>query len=180
MNMQSHLEEKQKSKKNHINFEIVEYKPEYKVKYKELNYEWLERYFEVESSDEKILSNPEKEILDKNGFIFFALFNDEVIGTCTLIKNDDTCFELSKMCVIEKYQRNGAGEKLLDKAISKAYQLGIKKIVLSTNSRLTAALNLYKKKGFKDISDSLVSKCFYKRESTFMYLNLNLDYEEEK
>ena len=48
------------SKKNHMNFRIVEYKPEYKTKYKDLNYEWLKKYFKIEPSDKKILSDPKK------------------------------------------------------------------------------------------------------------------------
>lgn len=172
MKMKSQLQ------KNQINFEIVEYKPEYKEKYKELNYEWLNKYFEIESFDEKILSNPEKEIIDKNGFIFFALCKDEVIGTCTLIKRDDKHFELSKMCVTEIYQRKGAGEKLINEAISKAYQLGIEKIFLSTNKGLTAALNLYRKKGFQIVSNPSFNST-YERESIYMCFNLNHNYEKE-
>jgi len=179
MKKHSHLINKQKSKKNQITFEIVEYKPEYKIYYKNLNYEWLEKYFEIESTDEKILSNPETEIIDKNGFIFFALFEDHVIGTCTLIKLDDANYELSKMCVTEKYQGKGAGEKLIDKVISKACQLGIEKIVLSTNSRLIAAFNLYKKKGFKIMNNPLTLNSNYKRESIYMYLNINDDRNRE-
>ena len=179
MKMQNRFK-KQKSKKNHINFEIVEYKPEYKIKYKELNYEWLKKYFEIESSDEKILSDPEKEIIDKDGFIFFALFEDKVIGTCTLIKHDDANYELSKLCVTEKYQRKGAGEKLIDKAISKAYQLGIENFYLSTNRKLAAAFNLYRKKGFNITSDPLVLNPNIKRDSIFMCLNLNHDCDKEK
>ena len=168
------------SKKEHMTFEIVEYKPEYKQIYKELNYEWLQKYFEIEASDEKILSNPEQEILKNNGFIFFALFKDEVIGTCTLVRHDDTHYELSKMCVTEKYQRKGAGERLINEAISKGYHLGIEKIYLSTNKKLTAALNLYKKKGFKIMSNPIELIPKYKRESISMCFSLNHDLDEEK
>ncbi len=167
MKMQSQLE------KSHLNFKIVEYKPEYKIKYKDLNYEWLNRYFEIESSDEKILSNPEEEVIKKNGFIFFALLDDDVIGTCTLIRQDDTSYELTKMCVTEKYQRKGAGEMLMNEAISKAYHLGIEKIFLCTNKKLTAAVNLYKKKGFKIIRCPQEANPNYKRESIYMCFNLN-------
>jgi N-acetylglutamate synthase-like GNAT family acetyltransferase len=166
-------------KKNHTDFEIVEYKPDYKIKYRDLNYEWLNKYFEIEFSDEIILSNPETEIIDKNGYIFFALFKGEAIGTCTLIKRDDKTYELSKMCVTEQYQRKGAGEKLLNEAISKAYKLGIEKIFLSTNRRLTAAFNLYRKKGFKIMNDPFELNSSYKRESISMCFNLNYDYAEE-
>ena len=175
MKKQHHLKDTQKSKKNQIAVEIVEYKPEYKIHYKNLNYEWLEKYFEIEFTDEKILSNPEKEIIEKNGFIFFALLKDNVIGTCTLMKHDNVHYELSKMCVTEKYQGKGVGEKLIDKVISKASQLGVEKIVLSTNCKLTAALSLYTKKGFHIIVEPLIVNSDYKRESIHMCLNLKGD-----
>jgi N-acetylglutamate synthase-like GNAT family acetyltransferase len=179
MKKQRHLKNTQRSKKNQITVEIVEYKPEYKTYYKDLNYEWLEKYFEIESTDEKILSNPEKEIIEKNGFIFFALLEDNVIGTCTLMKHDNAHYELSKMCVTEKYQRNGVGEKLIDKVISKASQLGVEEIALCTNSRLTAAFNLYTKKGFKIIENPVAFNSAYNRKSFYMRLNLNDNHDRE-
>ena len=103
-----------------------------------------------------------------------------MIGTCTLIKHDCATYELSKMCVTENYQGKGAGEKLIDKVISKASQLGVEKIVLSTNSRLTAAFTLYTKKGFTIIKNPLVLNATYKRKSIYMCLNLNDDYKREK
>lgn len=175
MKNQNHLKKTKKLKQNQITVEIVEFKPEYKIQYKNLNYEWLEKYFEIESTDERILSNPEKEIIEKHGYIFFALFEDNVIGTCTLMKHDNAHYELSKMCVTEKYQRKGVGEKLIDKVILKASQLGVEKIVLSTNCKLTAALSLYTKKGFQIIEDPLIVNSDYKRESIHMCLNLKGD-----
>ena len=166
--------------KNHKDFKIVEYKPEYKRKYKELNYEWLKKNFKIESSDEKILSDPKKEIIDKNGFIFFAIFKNEVIGTCTLIRYDDETYELSKLSVTEKYKRKGAGEKLIDTAILKAHRLGVKKIFLCTNKKLAAAFNLYNKKGFKIISNPEKLTSNYERESIYMDYDLDNDCDKEK
>ena len=40
--------------------EILRYSPQYKKHFKDLNYEWLNKYFKVEELDEKILSNPEE------------------------------------------------------------------------------------------------------------------------
>jgi len=180
MKKQRYLKNKQRSKKNQITVEIVEYKPEYKIHYKNLNYEWLEKYFEIESIDEKILSNPEKEIIEKNGFIFFALFKGEAIGTCTLIRHDDVNCELSKMCVTEQYQGKGAGEQLIDEAISKACQLGTEKIFLCTNRKLTAAFNLYRKKGFKVIRGPIPLHSPYKRESIYMCFNVHDVSEEDQ
>jgi len=161
-------------KKKSMKIKIVEYKSEYKSRYKELNYEWLEKYFEVEENDEKILSFPEEEILHKAGHIFFAVVDGEAIGTCTLMKLDDTRFEISKMCVTNKFQGYGIGEKLLDKVISKAYDLGAQEIMLSTNDKLTAALNLYQKKGFRIVKEKPLDLHGYKRESTTMFFDLDL------
>lgn len=180
MKIQSQFKKNKNQKKVRVNFEIVEYRPEFKTKYKDLNYEWLKKYFEIESSDEKILCNPDKEIIEKNGFIFFALFNGEVIGTCTLVKHDDVNCELSKMCVTEQYQGKGAGEQLIDEAISKACQLGTEKIFLSTNRKLSAAFNLYQKKGFKIIGDAISLHSPYKRESICMCLNIHEVFEEDQ
>ena len=38
-----------------------------------LNKAWLNKYFEVEALDEKMLGNPKLHYIDKGGFIFFAI-----------------------------------------------------------------------------------------------------------
>ena len=82
---------------------IIPYSEKYKAAIKSLNYEWLEKYFFVEPQDTVQLSDPQGEILDKGGHIYYALYNDEVIGTSSLLKINDTEYELAKMAVTEKY-----------------------------------------------------------------------------
>lgn len=159
------------------NVEIVEYRPEFRFKYKDLNYEWLTKYFEVEPDDEEMLSNPEREILEKGGHIFFALIHHEVIGTCTLIKIDDLEYELTKMCVTEKAQGKGVGRKLLDTAIDKARKLGANKIYVSTGKILSAALHLYRKKGFQEIDNQILPTKRYKRTEISMVLDISFKTE---
>src|SRR4051812_16584973 len=65
---------------------LVGYSPKLKDDFKKLNVEWLKKYFSVEPVDEKVLDNPRKEILDKEGEIFFAIYKDEVVGTCAIKK----------------------------------------------------------------------------------------------
>jgi GNAT superfamily N-acetyltransferase len=174
------VKKKQPPQRTYEDFEITAYKPEYKRKYRELNHEWLQKYFDIEPSDEKMLSNPEKEIIEKKGFIFFALSNGEVIGTCTLIRQDDENYELSKMCVTEPYQGKGIGERLINEAIAKAYQLGLDHLYLSTSRRLTAAIRLYQKKGFKIITTPPPTNSSYKRESIHMCFTLNYPHENNE
>src|SRR3970282_3032431 len=80
---------------------------------KTLNIEWLKKYFKIEPKDEKVLSNPQEKIIDKGGMIFYAKYNDKIVGTVSLIKMNDAEFELSKMAVTDGVQGLGIGKKLL-------------------------------------------------------------------
>jgi N-acetylglutamate synthase-like GNAT family acetyltransferase len=130
---------------------IVPYKKEYKEHLKSLNYEWLEKYFAVEPNDVKQLSNPQAEILDKGGKIFFALDDEAVIGTASLLKVSDEEYELAKMAVTEKYQHAGIGKMLMDYCIEEAKKMNAKKLTLFSNTKLEAAIHVYKKYGFTEI-----------------------------
>jgi hypothetical protein len=46
----------------------------------------------------------QEEIIDKGGMIFYAKYNDSIVGTVSLIKMNDTEFELSKMAVTDGVQ----------------------------------------------------------------------------
>jgi ribosomal protein S18 acetylase RimI-like enzyme len=131
--------------------EIVPYHPKYKEYIKTLNYEWLQKYFRIEENDILQLSNPEKEILDKGGRIYFALYNGEVVGTSSLMKVDEEEYELAKMAVTEKAQGLRIGKLLLEHCLQEAVNIGIKKISLFSNTKLNAAIALYKKYGFEEI-----------------------------
>jgi ribosomal protein S18 acetylase RimI-like enzyme len=117
-----------------------------------LNIEWLKKYFKVEPKDEIVLSNPQGEIIDKGGMIFYAKYNDEIIGTVSLIKIDDTTFELSKMAVKDGVQGLGIGKKMMVHCIDIAEDKGIKKLILYSNRKLLPAIHLYEKFGFLEIA----------------------------
>ncbi|MBY0424915.1 MAG: GNAT family N-acetyltransferase [Cytophagales bacterium] len=135
-------------KQNEI--QIVPFSEETKEYIKVLNVEWLTKYFRVEESDELQLSNPLQEIIDKGGYIFYAKVGTEIVGTVTLVRVDDTTFELCKMAVREDFQGEGIGKKLMTFSLDLSKLLGFKNIVLYSNTRLEAALGLYKKFGFEE------------------------------
>ena len=130
---------------------IIPYSHKYKDDIKSLNYEWLEKYFFVEPLDVIQLSDPQAEILDKGGHIYYALYHNEVIGTSTLLKINDGEYELAKMAVTEKYKGIGAGKLLMEHCLKEAVKLKAKKLILYSNTKLQNAIGIYRKYGFKEI-----------------------------
>jgi len=135
--------------------EIIPYAKEYAADFKRLNVEWLEKYFYVEKIDDQVLSKPKKYILSEGGDIFFARYQGEIVGTCALIRVEETKgnkitvkYELSKMAVTEKYQGLKIGKKLLDHTLKAYRKTDGKCLFLESNSRLKPALKLYENAGF--------------------------------
>lgn len=129
---------------------IVRYDDRYAKDFARLNYEWIERYFTVEDHDREMLDAPAEYIVDKGGEIFFALVGDEVAGTVALIESGGETFELAKMAVSPKYQGKGIGDKLIDACVTHARKAGKRSIYLLSNIKLTPAINLYRKHGFRE------------------------------
>ena len=131
--------------------EIIPFSTDLKEHIKTLNLEWLKKYFKVEPKDEIVLSDPQSEIIDKGGMIFYAKYNDEIVGTVSLIKIDNTTFELSKMAVTDGVQGLGIGKKLMLHCLAIAEAKGMEKLILYSNRKLLSAIHLYEKFGFVEV-----------------------------
>lgn len=149
---------------------IETFKPEFAAAFKALNVAWIEQFFEMEAGDYKALDHPQDYILDKGGEIFVALSGKEVIGVCAMIKVNDAEYELAKMAVSEQARGKGAGLQLGQAAIAWAREKGVQRIVLDSNKRLEAAIQLYYKLGFKAL-DMVHSP--YQRSDIQMVLELS-------
>lgn len=130
---------------------IIPFSSDLKEPIKTLNVEWLTKYFKIEPKDERVLSNPQEEIIDKGGMIFYAKYKDVIVGTVSLIKMNDTEFELSKMAVTDGLQGLGIGKKLMEHCIKAAGEKHLEKIIIYSNRKLVSAIGLYEKYGFKEI-----------------------------
>ena len=149
---------------------IIEFDPEHRETFRDLNFEWLSKYFNIEEKDRKQLENPEEEIINKGGYIFFAQYDNEIAGTVALIRHDEKTYELAKMAVTEKMQGKQIGKSLAFAVIEKVKSLDADLLFLETSSKLTTALNLYKNLGFTEVESKIPSE--YSRTTLRMELNL--------
>lgn len=137
------------------NVKIIDYTTDLKEHIKILNLEWIEVYFKVEDKDKKVLSNPQEEILDKGGKIFYARYQNRIVGTVSLLKmdgiNDEITFELTKMAVTSDVQGLGVGKKLMEHVLMVAKIDGIHKLIIFCNTKLSSAIHLYLKYGFIEV-----------------------------
>lgn len=130
---------------------IVDFEPQHAAAFRELNEEWITRYFVMEEADYKSLNDPQGYILDKGGYILMAAYKNEIVGTCALIYDGDGVYELAKMAVTPKAQGLQIGKKLGEAAIQKAREAGAVKVYLVSNRKLETALNLYRRLGFTEV-----------------------------
>ena len=154
--------------KNH-EVETITYDSSLAKHFVRLNRAWIEKYFTVEESDEKLFENPSK-IVEDGGEILFAKIGDKIVGTCALLKKSDDVFELGKMAVDEAYQGKSIGRKLLERAIELAREKGARTLTLETNRKLKAAVRLYERNGF--IIDTDAPPSYYSRVDLRMKLDL--------
>jgi len=154
---------------------IIEYSSKMKKYFIKLNYEWLEEYFTVEQKDKTLLHNPKEKIINSGGNIFFALIDDNVAGTCALMKHPDGKYELAKMAVTKRYQGHGIGQKLIDAVKAKLKNSGVNELFLLTNRKLISANILYRKNGFVKLRKSPFNDEPYERETYAMRLKLDAE-----
>ena len=130
---------------------IVDYTDAYRGDFKRLNLAWIERWFTVEPHDLEQLDHPNEHILAGGGRIFVALYEGKAIGVCALISTGDNVYELAKMAVDPPAQSRGVGKQIGEAAIAWARENGASTIWLESNRRLTTALRLYARLGFREV-----------------------------
>ena len=150
--------------------EIVSYSNKYSKYFYELNYDWLNEFFYVEEYDEQVLKNCKSEIIDKGGYIFFALNNSQVVGTMALILKENGIYELNKMAVKKDLRGNGIGHQLIQYIIDYSVKNNFESVILYSNTVLKNSIHLYNKFGFKEIDNPDAP---YKRSDIKMELKLS-------
>ncbi len=152
--------------------EITPFTEEYKEHIKLLNYEWLQKYFTVEPKDVVQLSDPQQEIVAKEGLIFYAIYEGKIVGTYALMKINDDEYELAKMAVTEACKGLGIGKLMIEHCMATCKKMNTKIISLFSNTKLEAAIHLYRKFGFAEVP--MPADVHYERANIKMEKKLNM------
>lgn len=129
---------------------IVSYQEKYKKDFIALNLVWIKKYFKVEAQDVKMLNEVE-DFLAKGAAVYFAVEQDKVIATCIVVPIDGQVWEICKLATDEHYMGKGAGSAVLKASMNYAKEHGAKKLMIVTNTILSAAMHLYTKLGFQEV-----------------------------
>jgi RimJ/RimL family protein N-acetyltransferase len=133
--------------RHHVRIET--FRPEHQPAFAALNREWLVGYGLIEPHDEEQLGDPFGHIIEPGGQIFVAMIDGTVVGTCAAIPYAPDAVELAKLAVDPAARGRGIGHRLVDACLAYARDRGASRVVLLSNSRLTAALRLYESYGFQ-------------------------------
>ena len=133
---------------------LRDFRPGDQPVFRQLNEEWISRYFKLEPADLKALDYPEEYILEPGGCILLAELHGQGVGTCALIKmGDGHSYELAKMAVSPAAQGQQIGFLLGQAALQRVRDLGGTRVYLESNAILKPALALYRKLGFQDLAE---------------------------
>lgn len=138
--------------------------------FRQLNEEWITRYFRMEEKDREALYQPHAHILGVGGRIFFAVMEGRCVGCCALVPMGEGEYEVAKMAVTASCQGLGIGRKVLQAVVDAARSSGARRLHLETNHVLTPAIRLYESIGFHHVTPAEPSP--YARADVFMEMDL--------
>lgn len=148
--------------------EVISYQEKYKQDFVGLNLVWIKKYFKVEPQDIKMLNDIE-DFLANGAAVYFAIEHDKAIATCMVVPRDGQIWEICKLATDEHYMGKGAGSAVLKACMDYAKEHGANKLMIVSNSILSAAMHLYSKVGFKEVP---IDNMEYERVNIQLELNI--------
>ena len=152
--------------------QVIDFEPRFAGAFFALNEAWTSKHFVMEAKDEALLGDPKGLIIDKGGFIVFAVEDGEAIGCCAMIAMADGGFEIAKMAVTDAFKGRGIGRALMAACVERARAAGAPRLYLESNHILTPALTLYRAFGFQDLPQERRPVSPYARADVWMELVL--------
>jgi DNA-binding MarR family transcriptional regulator len=131
---------------------ILDYKPSLKAHFFELAGPGLTDVMngKLEEEDLETLHNPDEAYIKLGGFLFYALYKDQIVGCVALKRLDEDTFELAKLYVNPTYRNLGIATKLIERCISRCKENHASKLWLQSPMSMQESHKLYYKLGFTD------------------------------
>lgn len=114
--------------------------------------------FDLDGAD-RVLRDLEATYLRAGGLFSVAVQEEKIIASVGLRKKAEGVYELEKMYIRAAHRGKGLGRRLYDEAIGFARRHGAHRIELDTSSKLTEAVAMYERLGFKRKPDVEVARC---------------------
>jgi putative acetyltransferase len=114
-----------------------------------LNRAWLVGHGLIEPADETQLDDPQGHIFARGGEIFMARLGQVTVGCCAAIPHGPDVIEVAKLAVDPSAQGHGIGRKLVHAALRFGQLRQCTTAILTSSTKLTAALRLYESLGFQ-------------------------------
>lgn len=158
---------------NCLSINVLDYAPFLKQSFTTLAGNWLSDMLhnELEEEDLFTINSPDIAYLLDGGFVFFAEYNNEIVGCVALKKLDENKFEFAKLIVKEEARKLGIATKLIERCITRCNENKASELWLQTTNKLIEAHQLYYKMGFVD-KEAPTSMSVLKRTEKIMVLNL--------
>ncbi|KAL5581797.1 hypothetical protein UlMin_014239 [Ulmus minor] len=123
---------------------------------------------------ESLARSFDEELRKKNSGLLYLELDGEVAGYVMYSWPSSLFASITKLAVKESCRRRGYGEALLKAAINRSRTRNVQRISLHVDPLRSAAVNLYKKMGFK--VDNLIQGYYSSDRNAYrMYLDFNAE-----
>ena len=154
---------------------IREFRAGDEAAFRDLNTEWISKYFVLEAKDLASFEDPGATILAKGGRIFLAERDGVPVGCTALLMRGEGEFEIGKMAVTPAARGKGLGRRLMEHAVDAAKDLGAARLYIETHDSLLPAIGLYKSVGFQEVPVERRVPSPYARANVFLELWVRAD-----
>lgn len=113
----------------------------------------------IEAPPLEKVSSFQRDLISKNGAVYYAIHNDRVVGWCDVFPEDNPRQSHRGglgMGLLPDYRGKGIGSMLLKAVLDHAKKSGLEKVQLHVYTSNTPAVALYKKFGFEQ--EGLIKK----------------------
>lgn len=132
--------------------ELIEYNPKYKDDFIQFNKDWIIDHFGfLEAEDVQTFDTIDEE-LEKGAMIYFAIERDTALACCMAKPMENGTWEICKLASNKARPHKGCGSAVFEAAVQWAIDHGARRLFILSNSRLKAAIHIYKKFGFRELT----------------------------